>query len=723
MHHKFFRLIFFAAIGAGLLFSACSDDDSENKPPAGGDGEEQFIPPNEPDNRAVFEIWGPTEKRRAEPHNRLPFPYNFFTEEDPNAATGIRPNLLGKPDDSVQVINTNLLDYGLFFLNDNYYQSINTLDGFSAFGMIFFEVYPDVDPLTLPQTPEESVADDSSIRLLNIDEDSPDFGGRTPVWVERKEAYEMNAGEKTHQFWYVAIKAVRPLVERTHYAVVVRRGLKTPDGDHLEPSVHFQIVSGMIPENPSSRSAALLSAERERFAPVMDLLAQDAIGLTKDDLVLAFDFSTQTVTHDVITARDWCLNGEFGEAPAPDFDVTDDGEPDLFDSAETYHETYPTPSCRCCQSFGMNMTHIGAILHGTFKARNFRLPRVLEENTFLSASFDHDENGDPVPQEEMDVPFLLFLPKITSENRQPFPVVLLQHGINACKEAVVSLAPEFAERGWASLSTDFPYHGERSNGNLPALQYIDIIYPLKARAAFMQSTIDQIQLLRMLRSYNLDVYPEGGDGHIDLSNDKIAYLGQSLGGISGGVTAGASKFLGASILNVGGGGLIDFVEDFLEQYNIAFLFPEHYMQQFSTVAQTILDGGDSVNYAKFIIDPPGDYVPKNILMQESIDDETVPNQVTENLARALNTPHLAPVERGVYGLEAAAPPVEGLGFTQFAPANHNTLFESLSKESTRRMREQVWWFFQSFFESESGVAEIIVPQKNQDQGRRRKADR
>ncbi len=669
------------------------DDDSD------GDGEsetedelEPFQPLSDPENRVVYRLWKRSEEE-PDPNNRLPFPYDYFTVADDATFTGLRPALKPLPNYETVYINTNLIDRGMFLLSDDYRYALNRLDGFSGFGFMMFEV-TDLDESGLPQTAEASVLDESRIWLVRLHDGHPAFGERIPIWVEKRDAYELGEEDAhIHDFWYVSLRPVRPLDEQTRYAVVVRKGLKTTEGADLEPSADFLQVSGQEPIHPADPRRSRLEAEHQRLAPVLEALESDTVGLQREDLLLAFDFTTQTITHDGRTVRDWIMGGQL-PASLPDFDNDDDGRPEYYDR-ESYAEAY--------RNAGVDMEAAASILHGTFNATDFRLPKIVEWDELLRRSIDHDENNDPVAQDENDVPFMLLIPK-TGE--QPFPVVIVQHGINSRKESEVGIANHFVREGWAVVLMDFPYHGERSEGGMAALDFVDIVYPLKARASFLQASLDQLQFIRMLRTYDLDIWPEGGDGTVDLSNEKIGYLGISLGGIVGGITAGLSPELGAAILNVGGGGLLDFVEGFLEDYGIIYLFPQHYMTQFATVAQTILEGGDSVNFARYLVDPPDDYTTKSLLMQESIDDETVPNMVTDNYARAADLPHIRPVEREVPCLTPVDAPRERFGYSQFHPAGHGEL--GSSSERGRRMRAQAIHFFRTYFET--GEGEIIWPE-------------
>jgi dienelactone hydrolase len=689
--------------------------DSEDEGDTLDGDEEQEIEvswPEQPQARVVFDLIGPTGLGRETPYNRLPFPYDLFTVADSSKETGLRVNLLETANISIKITNTNLIDYGIHLMrSERYLDAINTMDGFSCFGYLFVEVTPGIDSADLPQTPEDSVEDTSLVMLVDVTEGSDSFGERIPIWVKAYEAVEYVGGKpydpqdpETYvpQFKYLAIRSARPLAAASHFALVVKSGLKTTDGEPLGASLNFLAVSGQLPipaQLPRELgNVELLKAEALRLAPVFASLESEAIGIAKADMLVAFDFTTQSVVSTMMEIENRINAGE--DDPAPNFDVTGDDVPDVFTQPNTHptgNEGYPT--------FGVDFTHIGGYVHGVFKASEWRLPYAVDWNANRRRAIEYDDQGRPVNQGTDDVPFWLFFPKDTT--KQPYPVVIIQHGINSRKEATLRLAPEFAEKGWATLVMDFPYHGEREVGFAP-LEFIDIAYPLKARSSFIQAASEHVQAILMLKNWQADIFPAGGDSQVDIDGTRVAYVGQSLGGIVGGISISASRHLRGGVVNVGGGGLIDYVYDFLDQYGLVSLFPDHYFKQFSTIAQTILDAGDCINYATLARNPPEDWVTKSIIIQESIDDETVPNVVTDNLARAMFLPHLEPVERAVYGLTPTPAPQPRFGYTQYAPAHHNSLFGNPDTEvSTYRMREQANHFIETMFET--GQAEVINP--------------
>ncbi|RJO66468.1 MAG: hypothetical protein C4523_12340 [Myxococcales bacterium] len=691
-----------ALVGDGDSDSA---DMEEETPATDGDAEtDQGLPDvGVSEMRAEYDF--AAGRFTAENYTRVPFPYNYFTVADATKLNGIRLNLKHPENRTQDYFNTNTIDSGLIVVSERYIDHMNTLDGFASFGFVLVEMRPDVDPAGLPATPEESVTDGSLVWLLNVDSGSPSFGARAPIFVESREAKALDSADGTpgeHRFNYLRIRPVRPLDGQTTYAIVLRKGLMTKDGAPLGVSADFARVSGLWPLDEAADDYAILAAERERLAPLFATL-KESFDLDAEDLLVAVDFTVQSTTSDLETITREYQAGNLIE-PEVNLDSSDppDGEVDIY-TYSTYPDRFPgIPS-------SLNNPLVGGIIHGVYKAADWRLstrPTEEQGGDSYRLSMPHDDEGNPVVQGTLDVPFLLILP--TSDHPQPFPVVVIQHGIGNQKEGEIGLAPLFLEQGWAVLAPDFVYHGERSGFGYPPLTFINITYPLAAQASFKQAAADHVQLFRLLGSWSLDVFPSGGDGAPDLDGSRCAYLGISLGGIVGSITAGLAPEALGFVLNVGGAGLIDFVADFLEQYGITLVFPDYYMQQFATVAQTALEQGDGVNFTRFYTAPLGEnYAPRAVLLQEAIPDDTVPNTVSENLARSASLPHLPPIAHDVYGSPPAASPVLRFGFSQFSPGDHNMIGSGNPdlRAEKERMHRQIVHFFDSLFTT--GEGEII----------------
>jgi hypothetical protein len=80
------------------------------------------------------------------------------------------------------------------------------------------------------------------------------------------------------------------------------------------------------------------------------------------------------------------------------------------------------------------------------------------------------------------------------------------------------------------------------------------------------------------------------------------------------------------------------------------------------MSQAIVDPGDPLNYARFgaLSPTPGvaDWLPRDMLLQEVIDDGIVPNSTTDALARAAGMTLIDPI-RPISGLPSGTSPLSG----------------------------------------------------------------
>ena len=692
-----------------------SDGDEETDIPAeDGDTEqeeeESWPEPEIKDQRLELNLIGHTASSRR--YNQTPFPWNYFTRTDDTSLTGLRLDLKPRTMISQEYVNTNMIDKAVTLMGEIYADHANRLNGFSTFGAVMVETTEPLSVESIPATAADSVTDDSLLWLLNMNPASPNYLKRHPFTATLREACKKDAdGNVTeHFFYYLHLQPQVILEEKTTYMVVARKGMTTQGGEPLGISEDFAVLCGLSPVKESAKDAEELTEQKTRMAPLFTVLREE-VGLPPWDLLLAFDFTTQASTHDLAVIAESLFSGAMGE-PSVNLDSSDpaDGVPDIY----TY-ETYPSRFTGV--SGELQDPSVGGIAHGVFRSTDFRLPAQPGEaygGEDYAYSMIHDEQDNPVAVGEMDVPFILIYP--TTDFPQPFPVVVMQHGIISKKEDLTRLAPRFTKLGIAVMTADFVYHGERDEGVYAATAFINITQPLAAQASFKQAAIDQLHQTYVLQNWTLDAFPQGGDGTPDLDGSKVAYLGHSLGAIVGAISAGINPVPVAWDLNVGGGGLQSFIMEFLAQYGLDSLYPTFYLDQFATLAQTILDQGDGISYAPFYAEPlEGNGSPRNLLLQESIPDETVPNLVTENLARTASLPQFPPIEHSVEGLSSASYPGSQFGFTQFFPGRHELLVAYTGEEmrvERERMFDQIIHFIQSAFET--GVGEIIegTPEDN-----------
>jgi hypothetical protein len=153
----------------------------------------------------------------------------------------------------------------------------------------------------------------------------------------------------------------------------------------------------------------------------------------------------------------------------------------------------------------------------------------------------------------------------------------------------------------------------------------------------------------------------------DLDVSRLLYIGHSFGSVQGPSISALAPEIRAAVWNVGGDGLMMMLRD-------SSLFslmvdglkppstPDGALGRFFATAQALVDPGDPLNYARFcaLTEAPGvpGWAPRDMLLQEVIDDNIVPNSTSEALARAAGMQLVDPI-RPISGLESAMAPLSG----------------------------------------------------------------
>jgi hypothetical protein len=368
------------------------------------------------------------------------------------------------------------------------------------------------------------------------------------------------------------------------------------------------------------------------------------------------------------------IRGQIRARPAPAIDFTD---PDPTD-ARAFGIFHPGDSAFAAFFGGNPPSPLGAMVRASFPSPDYR-----ENGRFPARFLDSSDEPPEVPIE-----FLLALPRGTP----PFPTVVIQHGFGGDDTIVAQFAGDFTAAGLALIGIPAPEHGPRGN----FLDFFDFDDFNAFGNNFRQSSVDLLTLTRLLAS-GLDV---DGDGAPDLRGDRLGYLGQSLGGVIGGVFTAVEPGIAVSVLNVPGGKLSQLAgavsplaQPFLARFateagiSVRVCGGDPIAAPCSTDAdcgpgigcadnpdftalldaaaldfQTQLDPGDGAAYAHLLrLDPLG-AAAKPVLVQEGIGDMVVANPLTEALARAIALPanRADAAAGGVAGLWRFPPP-EGHG--------------------------------------------------------------
>jgi dienelactone hydrolase len=500
--------------------------------------------------------------------------------------------------------------------------------------------------------------------------------------------------------------------------LVVRtaRGVVLPEGHKIAILITSALTSKGASLAASASFAAMRDGVRDTAGKKLYGDAIDAavgkLGLDKQTIVDAAVYTTGHVTDDLRNAREiagatplptlkWGVDDCKPVTPARFTATTplpagwnaslDDwlGTPDKMTSGDLAGQDDPDWG----DSKGVAHDAIQSVGTGVFDAPNFLMHKADGYADPDNGVFFHDASGklavDP-DRPTMKIWVTFSIPK----GPMPaggWPVVVNQHGMGGQRSEFLNLANTFAHHGWATVAIELVQHGTRSEQFAPSRgdsksnekrstskydgpdgftdrnsvgedppptdMFGDLYRVAALRDQFRQSAIDHTTLVRLLQSSpTIDNLADGGVMP-KIDGTKIAYVGDSLGGIMGALVAGIEPGHSAYVLNVPGGGIAsEIVSNAPVTYPLlraasslyfgfakAQMTPDH---PFVEIFQHVVDGGDPYSVAATVNAPiaiagktPS---PRNVVLFEALADELVANEGTEGLARAMGIPVVTP---------------------------------------------------------------------------------
>ncbi|MEZ4267407.1 MAG: hypothetical protein R3F39_13590 [Myxococcota bacterium] len=381
-----------------------------------------------------------------------------------------------------------------------------------------------------------------------------------------------------------------PLRPATRHAVVVSTDYATQDGGCIKPS---PVMRSLLEGQATDPSLARLT---QRYAELLDKTS-----LFADQISAATVFTTQAALDLPLTVATDIRTRDITWVQAP----------------------------KCSASTPIR------VCNGSFAGLDYRIdPR-------------HNSRE---PVATWTVPINIYLPAGATD---PVPVVLFGHGLGGDRYQAQFAAQALQALGVAVVAIDAPFHGSHPTtppGNDPLVIFkllgVDISGPSfdgpLLHTNFRQATFDKLQVLRLLESHR-DV---DGDGRADLDMSRVSYYGVSLGGIMGPQLLATRDGIGAAVLSVAGGRLVQIITD-STQFGIFLTIVESLVdspddvERLLPAVQTLMDPGDPATFAPHILrdrllDPAA--TPPHLLFTMAIADEIVPNSMNHALARAFDLP-------------------------------------------------------------------------------------
>jgi hypothetical protein len=494
--------------------------------------------------------------------------------------------------------------------------------GFSTNGAIFIGLDGALDPDTLPSA-EESLRDQASAYLIEVEPDSATLGERTPIGcsVRAKETAYTPAN-------LLACAPVPgfPLRGATHYALVITDAVRDANGDRLHPLQRLRdLLAG--DGDHDSLAAELVDA----YAPLASWLDDTRQDGLRDHIVAATVFATQDPT-----AEMRALAADVKAQPAPSTS-----------NLVAYGGTLPAESGNY------------VALEGTYAS-----PIYQQGDTpyALSGGDIRFANGKPLRAAAIDVRFALTLP-----NRPMpaggWPIVLYHHGTGGDAYSFIEdgTAYHLAAAGVAAIGIDAPVHGTRKpDGADPQLLFFNINNVLALRDNIRQGAVDLLALERFVTSFVLTAAQSPTGNAIRFDGDGIFAMGHSQGGLTVPLMLPFADHVRAAMLSGAGASITASILYKKEPLDIPGLArgilaleadePLDELHPVLALVQAFSDVSDSSNYAPYAFRWQGGRG-LDVWATQGLEDTFAPPAVTNALVTAYGLQPMSPLAQPVAGLE------------------------------------------------------------------------
>lgn len=448
------------------------------------------------------------------------------------------------------------------------------LRGWGVSSGVFHRISGPIDPASLPESPEASLADDASVFLLDVDPTSPERGRRFPLWVRMLD-------DRVDRYTPEHLLAAVPVFgfvrrERTRYALVVTTDVRDLNGEPLgrSPAFHDAFEGGEADASAKSRLGVLRDAlEAEGFDP--------------DRVAAAAVFTTMDHSTPLRELADWA------------------------ESLETPSIEGPWTLIRDHRSFQVFEAHVAMpVVQGG--RRPYDDPG---EGQILRGP-----EGDPMIVETQRTRLLVSIPK-SAMPQDGFPVVLHLHGSGGDAEDSFDrgpLSPDrprrdqpdpepgtgpaewLARRGVASIGVDFPLHGIRHQPpDTSGLLLYNLFGNIGATVdSFMVSAMELTLVARVVPEIAIDpsetqsstaaeVALELGPASVARMNpERLTAMGQSMGSTIGAPWAAVDRRVKGIILSGSGGILVDIANHAVEPVSVKGV---------AELALRLADDGDEIH--------------------------------------------------------------------------------------------------------------------------------
>jgi hypothetical protein len=551
----------------------------------------------------------------------LPYPSSVFLAPDSTTGTGFRVNY------PLEVMPANTA--GKHIDPTEW----NTLDGFSP-GPTIMALFPQGVDLTA-----SNVAPITNL-ARSLDADSPTVLINAATGEHVLHFVELDAQASGPATQTLLIRPGVRLQEATRYIVAIR-GLKDLTGNPIPAGRAFQILRDAL-----TTPVQTINARRAAFEDIFTKLTQAPVPVTRDDLILAWDFVTasrDSLTKRALLMRDQGLNANGpGAPPFTVTEVTDEFSSDIFRR-----------------------------VRGTFT-----VPLFMKDPT-PPTSYNLDANGVPQQNGTTTAPFTIIIPRIATGGAPPQPgrALIYGHGLLGSGDGEITaghlqtLANRFnfivGATDWIGLS-----EGD-VNATLRFTNDLSNFRGLPDR--LQQAMLNFILLGRLMTAANgLNSDPAFQfNGVPIIDTQELYYYGNSQGGIEGGIYLALSPDIKRGVLGVGAANYSILLQRSVDYPMFQFPLNQHYHDEFDRaliypLIQQLWDRGEPQGYLSHLIaDPLPGTSAKKILLQIGLHDSQVPNIGSEIEARSLGLLNLAPTALPLFQVPEMMAPFDGSAFIPY----------------------------------------------------------
>ena len=532
----------------------------------------------------------------------LPWPSAAYEVADPASATGVRIAL------PAEALPVNIDGIGVDPA------PYNRFDGFppSAPAIVVMPNGISGAGLPPPDDPARSLAADAPIVLWNMDTHE-----RAPFFAE----IDQNVEDPKQRA--LIIRPLIRLAPASHYAVYLRNTLKDVDGAPLAaPAAFAALRDDTAYEHPR--------LGRDRYPAIF--AEATAAGLTKAELVLAWDFHTASddfLHADLLSMRTLALAA-----------IGDAGANLTFAATER-------PA---------NAALVSKAYIGTFKSPDF-----LTDGEHDGSVLRRDAAGAPKAQGLRDANFAAIIPTCAETATGPLPVVIFGHGLFGSgsdyldDDFLQTVANQYC---YIVFGGDFIGLTDRQL-TVAALAANDLNKGSWITEKLAQSIIDFISLESIIRG-PMRTSPQFKRGSLELIDPaRVYYLGGSLGGIMGNVFMAYDPHITRGALGVPGGAWTMLFERLIAWSELrgaatgAYPDPLVYELLVNLLGWKFEPYDPITTSANVIAHPLPNTPAKQILMWEAIGDCLVNNYSTETVARTMGLSLVTPAVKMPWGIPPA----------------------------------------------------------------------